>query len=650
MVDFKPISPSELKGEQKEKVQAIEHHWQKDPVVRNYHGRWKEEKAWFDGYQYYHFNKILNRLVDVSSEIEREVKNVYNRIRPTIRQQWGELRYPHSFYVEPNTTEAGDIKAAKFGSSLIEFTNLSTFRKFNPKLNIAKLWALITGNVFWKEWWNKSLWGYVEKKGGGVTKESGDLDFGFINPLNVRPDPYATSRESWRWFIEGKRLPTHIIEREFDLEFKSLPTETLDGGDPVSIGVIGLEKPSSEGTNIRIEHWEKASPGWEKGRFMVVAGGWLMWDSNSPAPDTSQLPYFQIPGILPKLDEQWYESSVRIMMEPQRMLNRYGSIIDEYIENYKLKCIIPHGLPPGEVERFTRAGVDYIKMPMGMEKPYWQNPPTPNEIIMRMMSFMETEIETESSVRKISLAQAPEHTSRTSGRLFEGMKRQDEMVLVPTVDDINTSLEDAMSYRLQLAQKHYSVPRMIKATGRNKKNAAVFLKGAQLRGNTDVRVKAGVELFSDKQAKKDVVMTFVEKNLITDVRDGLELLDVKGMEEWMEEEFVDERQADRENRAFEEGKEVDESRIEDDNHEVHHKIHNDERKKEGFASWSKKSQELLLAHDDKHKNCMQVAAAAEAPPPGPKEGEAPPVEGEAPTAPVASPEEIIESRLKEGGM
>ena len=68
--------------------------------------------------------------------IERETKNVYNRIMPMIRQMWGALRYPHEFYVIPNTTESEDVRSAYVGSQLIEFTNEN--RKFNKKINILK--------------------------------------------------------------------------------------------------------------------------------------------------------------------------------------------------------------------------------------------------------------------------------------------------------------------------------------------------------------------------------------------------------------------------------------------------------------------------------------------------------------------------------
>ncbi|GAI72886.1 unnamed protein product, partial [marine sediment metagenome] len=46
---FKPISPKDLKGDQREKVQFVTNDWEENPVVKNYHGPWKEQIYWLEG-------------------------------------------------------------------------------------------------------------------------------------------------------------------------------------------------------------------------------------------------------------------------------------------------------------------------------------------------------------------------------------------------------------------------------------------------------------------------------------------------------------------------------------------------------------------------------------------------------------------------
>lgn len=647
---FKPIAPQDLTGELKEKVQFIEGQWMHHPVVKNFHGRWKEYIAWFEGNQYTVYIPSSGKLLDISDKVDREKKNVYNRILPMIRQMWGEIRYPHSFYVEPNTTEAEDIKGAKIGSSIIQCTNRNTYRKFNAKINRAKLWALITGNVFWKEFWNKNLFGLSKNKTGETVKEPGNVDFSFINPFNVRPDPFGNCREEWRWFIEGKRIPKYIVEQEFGLKPGSLPMETLEGADTGLFERAGIEKPK-EDTTIRIEYHERPSEGRKEGRFMVVAGGWLLYDGSNDSPE-HDIPQFHIPGILPILNEQWYDSAVRIAQDPQRNFNRLGSRVDEHIENFRLKALVPKGsLSSGEFERYTRSGVDWVIINPGVAPPHWQSPPNLPEIIMRWLNFMENEIETESSVRKVSFGQLPQYAQRASGVLFEGLKRQDETVLIPTVDDINTSLEDAMSFRLKLVQKHYSIPRLIKTTGRDERMSIIFAKKEDLRDNTDVHVVSGVELFSDKIAKREVVMKFVDKGMIAEPRKALELLSMeKGLEEYYEEEFIDERQAYREIELLHEGK-ITPKVSADDNHEVHYRIHNNERKKEEFNTWDDDAKKRLLDHIEEHKPYLGMEEGEGKPMPEGEEvamGAEAPAEG-MPAPATPSPEQIMAKILKPGG-
>jgi len=651
--EFKPLPKDKQTEEQQDKVLFVNEQRYDHPVVKNWHGKWKEEIAWFYGDQYKYYNEGSEDLEDVIPYPERNVKNVYNRIFPLIRQQKGELRFNHSFFVEPNTTEPEDIKAAKFGSKVVEFTNNSG--KFNSKLSESDWWMLITGNVFWKEWWNKDLNGLV-KGTGKPTRESGNNDYNYVNPFNVRPDPLAKSREGWRWFIELKRVARSSVEEEFGLPSGTLPAESKDDIKDAGLYELDDYKTPKEPTVVRMEFWEKPSEAHPKGRFMVTVEDWLLYDGVNPSPG-GQIPYFQLPGIVPILGEPWYKSAVRVVMDAQRQFNRANSIVDEHIEYFRTKGMIPFGSLRGrDEEAFTRAGIDFVTFNPRVGQPYFQNPPPVPETIIARLGQMEREIETQSSVREISYARLPKYASRASGVLFRGLREQDEKVLLPLIEDKNTVLEDALKFRLEIIQQHYGHPRLIKTIGRNKEPDVFYFKGAELRDNTDVKVKAGVELFSNKEVKNEVVMTFVEKGYITEPREALELLDVKGLEEYMEEKFIDERQADRENQMLKEGNAYPKV-SEDDNHEVHFPKHNNQRKSSEFESWPKKSQENLLKHMEEHKGFMveeEKPIEEESVPTAPEVEVAPVGEGGVPPPPATvptTPEELVAEleRLSGGG-
>jgi len=618
-VKFVPLAPADQSEEQRNKVLEIVNEWTDGAVIKNWHGYWREYTYWFWGDQYMWYNVETGELVDLSDVVEREYKNVYNRILPMVRQMYGEIRYPHSFYVEPNTTEPEDIKAAKFSSAVVEYLNIKG--KFKDKINAAKFRNLITGNIYWKVWWNKNLDAYIKGQDGKPQKEKGDIDFNYISCFNVRPDPLAKNPEEWRHFDEGKEVPASSVEAEFGLPAKTLPHETIRTTD---MDVFDIEpEKSKEPTVIRIEHWEKKSKDRPKGRFMVVTSShWLLWDGNSPAAD-AELPYFKLPGIMPIMNSQFDDSPVRIAQPAQKKLNRYGSMVDEAIEEYRVKCMVPSNtMSESDFKRYTRAGMDFVEFQPGVGAPYWQAPPALPEFLVPWLQFQENEIEEETSLRKISKAQIPKYGTRASGVLWKGLKGQDEKVLLPIVEDTDNALLAPMKYMLKLVQKHYSVPRLIKITGRNKSTTQIFLTGTELRDNTDVRVKAGVEMFSQREEKKAIVDAMIQKGYIQEPRKAFELLDYKGLEEFMEDEYVDERKAERENYQIETGKTP--KVHPDDNHNVEYEIHNNQRKREEFLLWPEKRRGTLEKHINDHKieiqksiekiqTATQGTAAAEVP-------------------------------------
>lgn len=606
---FKPVGFSDQTEDQKSLVDFINNQWKSHPFVKNYHGKWEEYIAWWEGDQYKIYNEASRKLEDVTPFIDREYKNVYNRIMPLIRQIWGEIRYPHEFYCIPNTTEREDIKASKIASLLIEYTN--ELRQFNRKINRAKLWALLTGVAYWKEWWNENLYG-LAKAGDGNVRVKGDIDCDYVNPFNVRPDPMAANREGWRWFIEGKRVPKSELEKEFGLETDTLPSSPKPASSEAHLFERENLEYSDEDTVIRIEFWQRPTEKHPRGRFIVATdSGWLLHTGDNPAPD-HEIPYFQIPGLLPVIGEQVYDSAVRIGQQAQRQFNRYCSMVDEHIANFRIKAMIPFGsLRKGELQAFRRANVDYVIFnPRMGGNPYYQSPPPIPETIITWLHFQENELQMQTSLREVSYARLPKYSSRAPAALFEGLRQQDVSVLLPMVEEIDETCKEVMKFRLKLIKKHYDLPRLVKTVGKNKEVNINYFSGADLRDNTDIRVKSGVNIFTTRKKKEDVVMALIEKGIIQDPQKALELLDIKDLDEYMEDEFIDERQAWRHIEIMKQGKTYIAANPED-NHEVHYRVFNNFRKSEEFDTLPDKAKRFISQRIQEHKDYMNAEAQQE---------------------------------------
>lgn len=335
------VIPLELNEDQKRAVQFVETTWADHPLVNELHGHWQEWVEWFEGNQYTYYNEHLKRVEDVSRLVPREVKNVYNRITPLVRQTWGEMTYRHEFYVAPNTMDPEDIKAAKIGSAAIEYTH--ELRAFQSKVKMAKLWSHITGNAWVKAWWDKSLFGLAEdpKAKGKVRVIKGDVNFAYINPFNARPDPDALHPSEWRYFVEGKFIPLVLIENAYRVPQGILKGQQSDYQNQKLFRRGEIRKPAVP-SSLLLEYYEGPSEQFPKGRLIIVCEGVLLYEGDNPTPD-ADIPYAHIPGLVPILDTQYGDSLVRLAQPSQRQLNRYGSQIDEYFSNFKPKGMIPQG-------------------------------------------------------------------------------------------------------------------------------------------------------------------------------------------------------------------------------------------------------------------------------------------------------------------
>jgi hypothetical protein len=635
---FNFVLKRDQNSDQKKKLDSIYEQWFHHVVIENFFGLWKEWIAWWEGDQYTFWNKKASKLENVEALIERETKNVYNRIMPMIRQQHGDVRYDHEFIVIANTSEDEDKKAANIGSEALECTNSA--RHFKAKINTGKFWTLITGNAYWKEWWNKSLLAFaLDPKSTKPVKDRGDVDYDFVNPFNIRTDPHAKCREDWRWVIEGKRLPVSVIENRFSLPSGTISGESIDKAEGTGLFERPEFKRDKEPTAILLEHWERPTNDFEKGRFIVTCQEVLLYDDKSPAPN-ADIPYFHMKGLVPILDEQYGDSMVRVGQASQRRINRYASQNDEMYENFKPKNLIPLGsLRSPDLKAYKRSGIDFIEYNSRYGAPSWQNPPTPPDSSMSWISFQEREFETETSTRETSYGRLPKYASRASGVLFEGLRQQDTAVLFQMIEDWNTVLCDAMKYRLELIQKHYDHPRLIKMVGKENNVSIVYFEGAELRDNTDVRVKSGIDVFRNKDKRQEVVMAGVEKGMIP-IEKALNTLDFKGLEEYTEDEFVDERQGLRQIERMKQKPGIYIGANPDDNHEILYKVFNNYRKTEEFETLSPKVQLDILRRINEEKEFLNLGTEPQEL--GEGEGEETPVPteevGAAPAIPTPAPE------------
>jgi hypothetical protein len=102
------------------------------------------------------------------------------------------------------------------------------------------------------------------------------------------------------------------------------------------------------------------------------------------------------------------------------------------------------------------------------------------------------------------------------------------------------------SQSLQLFVQFASAPRLIKTVGADGSFDTLMLAGTDLKDNTDIRMEAGSALPTSKAARQAFLMDLMTRGFISP-QDGLQLLDMGGMQKLYERMALDQSQARREN-------------------------------------------------------------------------------------------------------
>jgi hypothetical protein len=119
-------------------------------------------------------------------------------------------------------------------------------------------------------------------------------------------------------------------------------------------------------------------------------------------------------------------------------------------------------------------------------------------------------------------------------------------MLTAEVDSIESGMEKVAKQTLSLIGQYWDVPRTVKITGVDGSWDAMMFKGADLNGNTDIRIEAGSALPTSKAAKQALITDWMKLGFIPP-EEGMQVLEMGGLVKLYERVQIDQAQARREN-------------------------------------------------------------------------------------------------------
>ena len=569
------LDGKDLNAEQEEWVsKTSQEYWDGHPDVINRYPRWKKYMAWVAGYQMMDYNKMTKKLVEVP--LSRQRKLTFNKLKPFVRTMLAKLSAePHIPSVAPATDDWDDVEAARCGENLID--GLGDKIGFTAQLNNVKLWTIVCNKAFLRVFWNKDSYGLVGfedteelDEDGNVTNieknkpslEPGDVDIECVSPLNCRQDPLYTDRKKWRWFIYGEEVDAAELELEYDVKDRELVEQSdvlgnaynIELQDEQDIVIGGPDKESDiKGRTVVYKEF------WTPKIWIICAGKKVLDYGPNPY---EEIPFYPVEEQLIPISSyepefSYNESLIKDAIPIQREYNRQISIMSLALDRAsKLKVMAPLGSILNKRQWTNDYGV-FIDYNKSMGEPYQLKlDPFPFQM-PQYVSQLEGEIQSVMSLHPASFGQLPERASHPSGSLVNLLVEQDDVVLNPLLNSINESMSGAWSLALRMVQDNYTVGRLLKFTGEDGFPSVQKFRGADLRGNTDVRFTTSSGLPKSRALRTEYILKLHELQLLPDPKDTLELLEFGRAHRVFKDQLLHERKAARENAMIEENPEID---------------------------------------------------------------------------------------------
>lgn len=400
------------------------------------------------------------------------------------------------YEVIPTTADAEDIAGSKIAEkiALAGYENWSIRRATEAAVH----YALTTGEAFAFPFWDQNVGPFVEAEGSTIG--IGDCRVRIYGAPEVSWEPGCQFADSPYYVIEHAR-PIDTVEKEDGfLGAKLTPDAELDWkGD----------KSEPSRMVLVTEYLERPCPEYPQGRWLTLANGKIIFPKSEyplkdlegraiDSPCIHRLSYM----IDPSSDRD--QGLVKQLIEPMRTFNDALNKVSEW----KNVALSPQILAPvGSLDSRTRpsdepGSVVYYNPIVGHEPKWRPVPPIPSELFSladrmeRLMGFIASENQVPSQVE--------------SGKAIQVLLERDQLSWQNFITKLAEWHSRIMRDLLTLVQRHYTEPRIVQYRGRTGWESINDFLGADIRGQTDVRVAPGSLEPRTRQSIEQRVMNFAQ--------------------------------------------------------------------------------------------------------------------------------------------
>jgi hypothetical protein len=611
----------------KERLAAIGMSWFRDCQSQ----RQRQERQWYLNLSFYYGNQHVKfRQVQGTGAFDLYIPNapyyrvriVVNQVRKVIRKEIARLtaQKPNAFVV-PSSSEDADVFAAQAGEQI--WDSLWRRLNFNKILRETIFWQAVCGNGFIKSYWDAS-------KMDTDSQQYGDIVIQSVSPFHLFvPDIMCTEIEDQPYIIHAIVKTNAWIKSTFGIDIQSSKLESVDTGMQAAMGVNRNDSKKDQSTVLEV--WVKPNylPELPQGGMFTIVEEQVVQGVEGWPYEHGQYPFSKFDAIM---TGKFYTTSIIEDLIPlQKELNRSRSQLIEAKNRMSKPQLVAE---KGSVnpEKITSEPGLVIEYKVGFQPPQ----PLPLQglpsYVTEEIDRLYTDISDLSGQHEVSNGSTPPGVTAATAISF--LQEQDESLIATSYTSIEEGIEKIASQTLNYVEMYWDEERTVKIVGIEGSFDVQTFKGADLRSNNDIRVESGSSLPTSRAAKQAFIMDLMKMGFI-DPNEGLEIMEVGGLNRIYERIQVDKRQAQRENLKMRVVTEEDlQSHIQDwqttsnpearrdqdsglplapplivpthtyDNHQIHIDVHNSYRKSQAFERANPITKVLFEQHVREHEEAM----------------------------------------------
>lgn len=549
------------------------------------------------------------------------VRIVVNQVRQIIRKEISRLtaQKPNA-YVIPSSTEDQDIFAAQAGELIWE--SLWRRLKFNKILREAVFWQAVCGTGYIKTYWD-------ENKMDPDSEMQGDICASVVSPFHLFvPDLMCTEIEEQPYLIHAQIRNNAWVRQYLKVDPSATRIDDVDENLRNSMGLSGMDSKKDQTTVLEI--WVKPGylPELPKGGTFTIAANKIVAGFDYWPYEHGQYPISKLDSI--QTGKYYTSSIIEDLIPLQKELNRSRSqLIESKNRMSKPQLVAQKGSI--DARKITTEPGQVIEYAVGFDPPQplaLQNLPS---YVTEEINRLYTDMSDISGQHEVSNGGTPPGVTAATAISF--LQEQDESLIAGHYTSIEEAVEKMAAQCLTYVKMYWDEKRTVKIVGTEGTFDVQTFKNSDLRGNADIKVEAGSALPTSRAAKQAFIMDLMKMGFITP-EEGLEFLEIGGLNRIYEHIQIDKRQAQRENLKMRVITEEDQQKhMEEwatanpeaaidpasglrldppllvpvntfDNHQIHIQEHNNYRKSQNFESVPSITKKLFQEHVTQHEEAL----------------------------------------------